>query len=54
MRDLRHALLDAIEAVLAWTAIVLLLTVAWLARWIERGLNAASRAAGRPIDGDSS
>ena len=51
MRDLRHALLDAIEAVLAWTAIGLLLTVAWLARRAARGLDSIARAAGRPIKG---
>lgn len=42
MRDLRHTLLDAIEAVLAWAAIGLLLTVALLARRAARGLNRIS------------
>jgi hypothetical protein len=50
MRDLRLTLLDALEAVLAWTAIALLLAVAWLARRAARGLDSIARAAGRPIE----
>ena len=49
MRDLRLTLLDALEAVLAWTAIALLLAVAWLARRAARGL---SRINGTTEDGD--